>query len=292
MQWVDRQGNPVPGEPGQDRLIETMYGNPLGRVAVKVLIRPGVSKAVGWLMDSRLSRVAIRRFITAANIDMTQFEDRPYRSFNDFFTRQIRPELRPVDPEPAALISPCDCKLTVYPITEDLQVEVKGRCYTMETLLRNEDLAARFQGGTFLLLRLTKDDYHRYCYIDNGIKSENVRIPGVLHTVNPAALERYPVYRENTREYSLLESENFGTVLMMEVGATLVGRIVNHHGAQSVSRGQEKGMFEFGGSTIILCLQKDQAVIDGDLLENTKKGLETVVHMGQRIGTACRTPRA
>lgn len=284
MQWVDRQGNVLPGEAGQDRLLQFLYGNALGRGIVSVLIRPWVSKTAGKLMDSSISRLAIPSFIQKNRIDMTQFEDRAFRSFNDFFTRQIRPEVRPVDMEPTHLISPCDCKLTVYPITEDLQVEVKGGVYTMESLLRSKTLAQQFAGGVFLLLRLTKADYHRYCYIDSGIKGENVHIDGVFHTVNPAALERCPVYKENTREYTMLESENFGPVMMMEVGATMVGRIVNYHGAQAVKRGQEKGKFEFGGSTLIVCLEKDRVRIDEDLLENTRNGVETVVKQGERIG--------
>ncbi len=284
MQWIDRQGNIVPGEAGQDRVLQFLYGTAVGRCIVSLMIRPWVSKTAGKVMDSSVSRLAIPSFIKKNRIDMTQFEDRKFCSFNDFFTRRLRDGVRPVDMEPTHLISPCDCKLTVYPITADLQVKVKGGVYTMESLLRDKALAQQFEGGVFLLLRLTKADYHRYCYIDNGTKGENVRIDGVFHTVNPAALERCMVYKENTREYTMLESENFGPVMMMEVGATMVGRIVNYHGAQVVKRGQEKGKFEFGGSTLIVCLQKDRVQIDADLLENTHNGIETVVKQGECIG--------
>lgn len=237
-------------------------------------------------MDSGISRLAIKPFLKNSSIDMSQFENRAFRSFNDFFTRQVREGVRPIDREPTHLISPCDCKLTVYPITQDLRVPVKGTEYTMESLLRSEELAERFQGGVFLLLRLTKEDYHRYCYVDEGEKGENVRIDGVFHTVNPAAAERFPIYKENTREYTLLDSRNFGQILVMEVGATMVGRILNYHGACSVNRGEEKGRFEFGGSTVILCLQKDRVTVDADLIDNTRQGIETVVRMGERIGVA------
>ena len=130
-------------------------------------------------------------------------------------------------------------------------------------------------------------DYHRYCYAESGEKGENIRIPGVFHTVNPAANDRYPIYKENTREYTLLETRQFGTVLQMEVGATMVGRIVNYHGAKTVTRGEEKGRFEFGGSTVILCLEKDRAMVDADILKNTAAGIETVVKMGEKIGCTC-----
>ena len=284
MEWRDRAGNPVPGEDGQNRMLEFLYGTRVGRAVVAVMIRPWVSRLAGAVMDSSISRWAIGPFVKKNRIDLSDYEDRRYRSFNDFFTRQIREGARPVDPEKKHLISPCDSKLSVYPITADLRVPVKGTVYTMESLFRDRMLVEQYEGGVFLLFRLTVGDYHRYCYPDHGFKGDNIRIPGVYHTVNPVAGEYYPVYRENTREYSVLESENFGLMLMMEVGAAMVGRIVNNHGSGQVRRGQEKGRFEFGGSTVILCLKKGQVVVDGDLLENTRNGIETVVRQGEKIG--------
>ncbi len=284
MLWKDRQGNVVPGEVGQDKTIRFLYHTGFGRRLTSLLVRPWVSRAAGAVLDSPLSKIAIKPFIHKGGIPMEEYEDRQYRSFNDFFTRRVREGMRPVDREPTHLISPCDCKLTVYPITENRTFSVKGGTYTLASLLRNEDLAARFAGGTFLLFRLTKEDYHRYCYPDSGTKGENVRIPGLFYTVNPIALEKVPVYKENTREYTVLNSENFGPILMMEVGATLVGRIVNDHGPGNVLRGQEKGRFEFGGSTVILCFEKGAVEIDPDILENTENQIETVVKQGEKIG--------
>lgn len=288
MEWRDRQGNLVPGEDTQDKTLQFLYGTRVGRWIVSMLIKPWVSNAAGAVMDSKLSCIAIKPFLKRSHINMEEYEERKFCSFNDFFTRKIRDGARPIDMEPSHLISPCDCKLSVYPITQDATFRIKGKDYTMESLLRDKKLAQQFEGGTFLLFRLTVGDYHRYSYVDDGIKSNNVRIPGVYHTVNPVAGERYPVYKENTREYSLLESDDFGKVLMMEVGATMVGRIVNYHGAQQVSRGQEKGRFEFGGSTVILCLQKGAAVIDNDLILNTEKGIETVIKLGEKIGVSSK----
>lgn len=286
MQWKDRQGNIVPGDDSQDKLLLFLYETRLGRAITSLMIRPWVSRAAGAVMDCALSRAAIGPFIRKNRICMDDYEDRKYRSFNDFFTRQLRDGARPIDREASHLISPCDCKLSVYPIDETQTFRVKGIEYTLESLLRSKELAARYAGGTLLLFRLTVGDYHRYCYMDSGAVGETVRIPGVYYTVNPIAGAHYPVYRENTREYTLLESENFGTVLVMEVGATMVGRIVNYHTAQRVSRGQEKGRFEFGGSTVIACLEKGRVQIDGDLVENTRSQAETVIRMGEKIGTA------
>ena len=115
-----------------------------------------------------------------------------------------------------------------------------------------------------------------------------MRIPGVLHTVRPVATGTVPVYAENAREYSLLKTENFGVVLMMEVGAMLVGRIVNLHGEAEVRKGQEKGYFEFGGSTVILVFEKDKVTLAEDILKNNEDGFETAVKMGEVIGKRWR----
>ena len=284
MIWRDRNGNLVPGDDGQDRFLEWMYGTRPGRLLVKLMIHPGVSRAAGWLLDRRVSALAVRPFIRKNHICMDDFEQRRFRSFNDFFTRRVLPGKRPVDDAPAHLIAPCDSKLTVYDIRPDSRFRVKGTEYTLEGLLQSKELAETFLGGTLLLFRLTVGDYHRYTYIDSGFVTGSTRIPGVFHTVNPAAASRCPIYRENTREYSLLESLRFGTVLQMEVGAAMVGRIVNAPGSRNVRRGEEKGRFEFGGSTVIVLLQKGRAILDADLLRNTAQDAETVVRLGERIG--------
>lgn len=284
MIWRDRNGNLVPGDDGQDRFLEWMYGTRPGRLLVKLMIRPGVSRAAGWLLDRRVSALAVRPFIRKNHIRMDDFEQRRFRSFNDFFTRRVLPGKRPVDDAPGHLIAPCDSKLTVYDIRPDSCFRVKGTEYTLEGLLQSKELAETFLGGTLLLFRLTVGDYHRYTYIDSGFVTGSTRIPGVFHTVNPAAASRCPIYRENTREYSLLESLRFGTVLQMEVGAAMVGRIVNAPGSRNVRRGEEKGRFEFGGSTVIVLLQKGRAILDADLLRNTAQDAETVVRLGERIG--------
>lgn len=284
MEWRDREGNLVPGDDGQDKLLKFIYGTTLGRIIVSFLINPWVSNLAGRIMDSKVSALAIKPFLKNSHIDMDEYEQRKFRSFNDFFTRRIREGKRPIDMEPSHLIAPCDSKLSVYPITTAARFCIKNTEYTMESLLKDKSLAKRYEGGIFLLFRLTVGDYHRYSYADSGKKGENIHIDGIYHTVNPIANDHYPIYKENTREYTILESDCFGSMLMMEVGATMVGRIVNYHGAGSVQRGQEKGRFEFGGSTLVICLEKGKAIIDADIVHNTENGIETVVKLGQKIG--------
>lgn len=284
MKYIDREGNITIEESGQDKFLYWMYNNPVGRMLLKVLIKPGVSKAAGWLLNQRCSKILIRPFIQKNHIDMSLYEEKEYSSYNDFFTRQIRKEYRPIEQEESALISPCDGKLSVYPVGEGSRFRIKNTEYTLESLLRSKKLAEKYQGGYVCVFRLTVDDYHRFCYVDNGRKSGNYHIPGVFHTVNPAANDVCPIYKENTREFSLLKSEHFKTVLMMEVGALMVGRIVNHQEAGYVKKGAEKGTFEFGGSTVILMLQKNAVELEENILQNTRNGYETIVKMGEKIG--------
>ena len=286
MRQKTRDGILIEGADGQDRLLAALYGNTLGRLLLKPLTAPWLSKAAGWFLSTGASKIFIRSFIKNNNIDMSQFEPVPYESYNDFFSRRIRPEARPVDMDPKHLISPADSKLTALPITETGRFTLKHTEYTVGSLLKNPSLAAAYVGGQALIFRLTVDDYHRYCYAFDGEKGENVTIPGRLHTVNPIANDFFPIYKENAREYTILRTAQFGEVIAMEVGALLVGKIVNHHGPASVRRGQEKGYFRFGGSTVVLLLKKDTAVLDDDILENSRNGIETVVKFGEKIGIA------
>ena len=261
-----------------------MYGSAVGRVFLKTLTAPAVSRIAGSFMDSRPSKLLIKPFIKRSGIDTSQYIMEGFRSYNDFFTRVVKPEKRPVDFTPEHLISPCDSKLTVYKISKNSIFRIKGSRYRVRDLLQNDFLAQRYCGGYCLIFRLEVDDYHRYCYIDNGIKTDNTFIAGELHTVNPIALEKYNIYKRNSREYTVLHTEHFGDVVQVEVGAMMVGRIVNHHGECAFFRGQEKGKFEFGGSTIVMLFGKDTIIPDRDILVNSSEGIETVVKYGEKIG--------
>ncbi len=283
-----RDGTLIEEQDSQERVLEVLYGNIFGRLLLKPLVRPCISQFAGKLLSTKASCILIRPFIKKNGIDMSQFENRKYESYNDFFSRKIRPEARTIDYNPKHLISPCDCKLTAIPIRMDRKFSLKNSEYTVASLLKNKQLAKDYEGGYALIFRLTVDDYHRYCYIADGTKTDNVFIPGVLHTVNPIANDYFPIYKENSREYTILHTKEFGDVLVMEVGALLVGKIVNHHGRADVLRGQEKGYFQFGGSTIVLLIKDDMAKIDKDILRNSHFGIETVVKMGEKIGISVK----
>ena len=187
--------------------------------------------------------------------------------------------------EPSKLCCPCDGLLSVWNISDDTVIPVKQSEFTVSSLLKDKKLAAEYDGGLCLVFRLCVDNYHRYAYADSGKKGPNIFIPGVLHTVRPIALESRPVFVENCREYTLIESPVFGKLVQMEVGAMLVGRIVNLEGKGMAERGKEKGFFEYGGSTIILLVKKDMVKLNQELINNSQAGIESPVKMGQVIGT-------
>jgi len=282
----NRKGEIIVTNKKQNKLLKLLYGSVGGRIMLKLLTAPALSRAAGRFMDSRLSKPLIKRFIRSSGIDTSQYVMYNFPSYNAFFTRSVKPEMRPVDMTPQHLISPCDSKLSVYRIDRKSIFRIKGSRYRISDLIDHKFLADRFNGGLCLIFRLEVDDYHRYCYIDSGVKTGNTFIEGVLHTVNPIALERYNIYKRNSREYTLIHTDNFGDVIQVEVGAMMVGRICNHDEAGPVKRGQEKGMFEFGGSTIVVLLEKGKASIDKDILKNSADGYETIVKYGEKIGTS------
>lgn len=282
----DRNGEIVVTNEKQNILLKKLYGTVCGRVILKALTAQAVSKAAGVFMDSRLSVPLIKRFIKSSGIDTSQYVMKKFRSYNEFFTRRVKRGMRPIDRMPSHFISPCDSKLTVYKIDKSSVFRIKGSRYRVSDLIQNDFLAKRYEGGYCMIFRLEVDDYHRYCYIDSGTKTENTFINGELHTVNPIALEHYNIYKRNCREYTVLHTENFGDVVQVEVGAMMVGRIVNRHGAAEVVRGEEKGKFEFGGSTIVLLVQEDMIRIDDDILRNSAENIETVVKYGEKVAAS------
>lgn len=284
MDYIDLQGKKVSNITNQDKLLSFLYTNILGRMLLKPLIQPQVSKLAGRYLSSALSKWLIPKFIERNEIDMDIYEECDYSSFNDFFTRKIKPDCRPVPEDLDVLISPCDCLATVYPIQENTTFSIKNTEYTLRSLLRSPRLAKRFRGGYAYVLRLTVEDYHRYLYSVSGKQSKNYHIDGTYHTVNPIANDYLPIYKENTREYTVIHSKEFGDVLQMEVGALLVGKISNHKQSTVVTRGEEKGFFEYGGSTIVVLTQKGRVTPRSDLLTNSKNGYETKVLQAHPLG--------
>ena len=285
MRYVaDRRGKLTKENSAQDCFLKLLYGHVWGRALLRPLVLPQVSRLSGKILDSKASCAFIPRFIRKHSISMGDYVPKKYVSFNDFFKRQLKSGARSIDAGPDTLISPCDSRLSVYPVNGQSVFSIKNTVYTTASLLKNKRLADSFVGGYIWIFRLCVEDYHRYIYVDDGYALKSVHIPGIFHTVNPVANEYFPIYKENEREYTLLRTKRFGDVLQMEVGAMLVGKIENRPGGRAVRRGQEKGNFAYGGSTVILLTKADAAQPDPDILHNSKRGIETRVKMGTRVG--------
>ncbi len=266
------------------RGLRFLYRTFFGRVILSLLTMRFVSKLVGKFLDTRLSKPLAKSFIKKNGITAEEFEIENLKCFNDCFARRVKEGKRPIEYSPDALISPCDARLSAYRITENTVLSIKQSRYTISSLLAGDEVAKKYENGICLVFRLCVDNYHRYCYIDNGAKGKNVFVKGKLHTVRPIALESRPVFTENCREYTVMETENFGTVTQVEVGAMLVGKIKNHHGEHRFLRGEEKGLFLYGGSTIVVLLEKDRAELFEELFKATENGCETLVKYGEQIG--------
>lgn len=269
---------------GQSKSLSFLYKTTFGRFCLKLLVKPNTSKLAGKYMNTKLSTIHIKRFVKKNNIDLSEYEARKFKSYNDFFTRKILEGKRIVDMDKNAFIAPCDSKLSAFKIDNSSTFKIKDSYYTICDLLGENEIYKNYTDGLCLIFRLATNDYHRYCYVDNGTKEKNTYIPGEFHTVQPIALDKYNIYKRNAREYTLLHTNSFDDIVQVEVGAMMIGKIKNHHMEHTFKKGEEKGYFEFGGSTIVLLIKKNVISLDNEIIENTKLGLETIVKYGEKIG--------
>lgn len=266
------------------------YSSPIGMKLLEAVLKKRMSSSLyGWYLDRRISKNKISPFVSNFNLDMSIAEKslKDFSSFNDFFYRKLKSTARPIDRDEQAVISLGDGKLFAYEnIDLDRIVQVKGFSYSLKELIQNDNVARKYKNGTCLILRLCPTDYHRFHFIDSGTCEAPVKIKGAYYSVNPVALQKVEkLFCENKREWSTFHSDHFGDVLYVEVGATFVGSILQTYTPHlRVKRGDEKGYFKFGGSTVILFFEADKVKIDEDILEQTKLGYESYVLMGERIG--------
>lgn len=274
--------------------INWSYCSPVGKGMVELFVKKKMfSKVYGLYCSSRLSKKKIPKFVEQfhINTELCEKDLHEFRNFNDFFSRKLIDSARPIDKKATSLISPGDGRLFAFEnINMNALVQVKGFTYSLRELISNDTVANEYEGGTCLILRLCPTDYHRFHFIDDGICGPTKKIKGSYYSVNPIALEKIPkLFCKNKREWSIFNSKNFDDVILIEVGATCVGTIIQSYQSNSpVKRGDEKGFFKFGGSTTILFFKKNTIKIDSDIIKETKKGFETQVSMGEKIGVSLK----
>lgn len=265
------------------------YGTPLGRLSLEAFVkRPFFSKFYGWRMDRAASAEKIGPFIRDYSMKVEDFADDPvtYRNFNEFFYRKLKPEARPIDSAP--VVFPADGRHLGFERASAMEgVFVKGQRFDLEKLLGSRELAERYAEGALVLSRLCPVDYHRFHFPCFGVPSATETINGPLYSVSPLALRQNLAYLwENKRTITRLETPDLGTVLLLEIGATCVGSIIQTFTpGQAVTKGDEKGCFAFGGSSTITIFEPNRVKLASDLLENSAKQVETYARMGTAMAS-------
>lgn len=289
IKFIDRKsGNLITETPPGEVFLKLLYNNPFGKMAVlPVAKRKFLSAWYGKKMNKPSSVKKIKGFVKqlGINIDEAEKSVSEFTSFNDFFYRTLKPSARPIE---NGFVSPGDGKMLAFENIADIHdFFIKGRKFTLKEFLGNDKLAEKHKNSSLIILRLAPNDYHRYHFPYSGTPSEMTKIKGDYFSVSPYALASNftKVFCENKREYCILSSEEKGEIIVAPVGATMVGTIIETYNAnQSVKKGDEMGYFAFGGSTIILLVDKDKLTIDADIIKNTKNRIETFVKMGEKIG--------
>lgn len=282
-----------------EKAVKWLYNSKLGNLVAPIAKGAALSRFYGHIQDSSiLSHYKVAPFIKNFKIPIEEYEPESglihepeneiygYSSFNSFFTRRFKKGMRSFPSDPNALGAFSEARYFGYESLDEKElVPVKGQYLSPSAILGERELSKEFNNGPMLLARLCPVDYHRFHFPDSGEVLESYRIKGELDSVNPVALkEKGDIFCRNERHVTILETKHFGKLAYVEVGATMVGKIIQTYKSKSFEHGQEKGMFLFGASTVIVFGQKGQWSPTKDITENTKKGMEVLVQLGDQIG--------
>ncbi len=286
IRYIDRQTGDIKTEKvaGEGWLV-WLYNNPVGEATLYTLVkRKFVSSIYGDMMDKPKSAKKIEPFVKNYNIDLSTAQKQKFTSFNDFFIRKLKHNSRIIDTSAIVVVSPADGKALAYADISNQDFIVKGYRFNVSGFLNDPVLAEKYENGSLIIIRVCPTDYHRFHFPVSGIITKDVKIDGDYYSVNPIAIrEIVELFCLNKREYVTISTSEFGDIVMTEVGATMVGSIIQTYKGDIAIKGEEKGYFKFGGSSIVLLFEKGKVKIDKDLLSNTQKGLETQVMVGERI---------
>jgi phosphatidylserine decarboxylase len=268
--------------------LKWLYYNPVGEMSLHALVkRKFISDWYGALMDKPSSAENVGPFVEKYGIDMSIVEKHQFDSFNDFFTRKLKQDARPVNSDSLVVVSPADGKIFVFENIGKKDFYVKGYRFNIYEFLQDSLLASDYADGVMAIIRLAPPDYHRYHFPVDGKIVKKKKIDGDYYSVSPLALRKLAeIFCMNKREYTVIDTKEFGDVVMCEVGATMVGSIIDTYKSDLVTKGEEKGYFKFGGSTVVLLFEKGEVIVDDDLKKNSNRNLETSVEMGERIAAS------
>ena len=272
--------------------LKLIYDNPFGKLLLWAAVKKSwFSRWYGWRMSQPASKARIRPFIRKYKLDEEEFDSDPegFRSFNEFFSRKLKPDARPIEQENAVAVFPADGRhLGVQDLSANLGFYVKGQKFDLPKLFQSEELAGRFRKGSLIISRLCPVDYHRFHAPVSGKISEARLINGSLFSVNPIALrKRLSVFWENKRYLCMIDSDYHGKVAQFIVGATCVGSATfTFSQNQRIKKGEELGYFSFGGSSVLTLFEKDRLRISEDVQQHSQANIETYAKMGEEMGRA------
>lgn len=270
--------------------LKLIYDNPFGKLLLWAAVKKSwFSRWYGWRMSQPASKARIRPFIRKYKLDEEEFDSDPegFRSFNEFFSRKLKPDARPIEQENAVAVFPADGRhLGVQDLSANLGFYVKGQKFDLPKLFQSEELAGRFRKGSLIISRLCPVDYHRFHAPVSGKISEARLINGSLFSVNPIALrKRLSVFWENKRYLCMIDSDYHGKVAQFIVGATCVGSATfTFSQNQRVEKGEELGYFSFGGSSVLTLFERDRLRISEDVRQHSQANIETYAKMGEEMG--------
>jgi phosphatidylserine decarboxylase len=271
-----------------------LYRTNLGKIFQRILSTALISQIYGIFQDMYTSHLKIVSFVKEFNLDLNDFipeegrsSNDPYSTFNQFFIRKFKAGKRSFAKEKNIMPAFCEARYFGYDKTgPEIKIPVKGKFLNSKSLLAHDDWAEVFDQGPLLLARLCPVDYHRYHFPDNGRIIESFALHGKYHSVNPVALKERPdIFSTNERHVTIIETENFGRLAYIEVGAMCVGKIVQSYPDINFKRGDEKGYFLFGGSTVIVIGEKGKWSPDKDILDHTNEGIETYLQLGESVAS-------
>jgi len=269
-----------------DAVVRWLYNSPSGNLLSHFLCKAPISQAYGFIQSTGLfSQHKVDPFVAKFSINLTEYEDRKFTSFNDFFIRKFRPGKRNFVQESNIMPAFSEARYFGFQeITDETKIPVKGIYLQAKDLIDNKKWNNVFSGGPLMIARLCPVDYHRFHFPDDGEVLDEFRVHGLLHSVNPIAIKKKEdIFITNERHVTILDTKSFGKIAYIEVGAICVGKIVQSYSGKQFKRGDEKGYFLFGGSTVIILGEKGKWIPSADILEYSAKNMETYIKLGSPV---------
>lgn len=286
MKFADRQGNLHENKEKKISHKYYSYDNPLRERLENFYAKARKAPKGQSFLQSPISRNLIRLFVNRHEIDMRDYEETTFISFDEFYKRKIKRGKRPVNFKENVLAAPCDGKVMLADIGSDGNFLYKDKIYKIGNQTGNYKLADKFAKGKALIIHLSPEDYHHFLAMDEGKKSANRRIKTSLIAADEKRDGEFHFYKKDYRESFMFRSRHFGDFAFVLSSGAYKGRFICMQEEARVKKGQEMGFFESGNAYIVIFFEKDRLIFDEDLEKNSKMGLPTQVTMGEQIACA------